>query len=590
VLSKESIDVIVHSTHEAAVKIGGIGAVLEGLLSAQPYLKNVRRTILVGPLELSDRAALERLLAPSSGFCPLYWAERGILAVEPLAGALRSLEETFGVCIVYGRKRIGPAEHEVLLLDGSAADRGRVNVAKYRLWERFGLQSDRYEMVEDYDRYVRIAEPSYRALEAILGEDLGRRRKVLVAHEFMGVPLCLWAELERPGGFCRVYYAHEVPPVRVAVEGHPGHDTRFYNVLRLAQRESLTFAEVFGDQSHFYKYALLELAGDFDAIFAVGDLVVEELRFLGAQFATRAIDLVYNGISAPALSPAEKEHSRDKLRAYAKALLGVEPDLILSHVARLVPSKALWRDFRVLEALDEHLAEQGRKAVFFVLASSLATGRLAEDVRRMEREYGWPVQHRLGYPDLVGEEAELFSVVEEFNKRAAATRVVFVNQFGWDRERCGERMPADMSFADLRIGTDLEFGQSIYEPFGIAQLEPLPFGALCLVSSACGCVGFANRVATSMERNVVVADYISLPPELSICRWQDALQIGKERRELVEAKRAQEVAAIVARNLPKSASERAALLRAGHALAARMNWGHVVSEYMLPALVRALHS
>ena len=41
-------------------------------------------------------------------------------------------------------------------------------------------------------------------------------------------------------------------------------------------------------------------------------------------------------------------------------------------------------------------------------------------------------------------------------------------------------MPADMEFLDIRRGSDLEFGQSIYEPFGIAQVEPLTYGAISL--------------------------------------------------------------------------------------------------------------
>ena len=41
---------IVHVTHEAVQKMGGIGTVLEGLLTAKAYQKAVRRSILVGPL------------------------------------------------------------------------------------------------------------------------------------------------------------------------------------------------------------------------------------------------------------------------------------------------------------------------------------------------------------------------------------------------------------------------------------------------------------------------------------------------------------------------------------------------------------
>jgi len=259
-------------------------------------------------------------------------------------------------------------------------------------------------------------------------------------------------------------------------------------------------------------------------------------------------------------------------------------------VARLVPSKGLWRDLRVLEELDPMLADRGRTAIFFVLATAPPTGRSSSDVMAMEADYGWPLNHHEGYPDLVGSEIPFYQAVEHFNRESRAVKAVFVNQFGWDQERCGTKMPAEMSFADLRQGSDLEFGQSIYEPFGIAQFEPLPYGALCVVSSACGCVGFANRVTTDIGRGIVVADYISLPQNLEVRTWQDALLIGQETRDLVERYRAREAAQTIAANLPQSESDRARALAWGQAVCQRMTWEVVVSEYMLPALARALHS
>ena len=56
-----------------------------------------------------------------------------------------------------------------------------------------------------------------------------------------------------------------------------------------------------------------------------------------------------------------------------------------------------------------------------------------------------------------------------------------------------------MEFMDIRKGSDVEFGQSIYEPFGIAQLEPLTFGAICVFSNVCGCAGFFRDVSNGQE-------------------------------------------------------------------------------------------
>ncbi|MEE2831611.1 MAG: hypothetical protein VYD18_04545, partial [Candidatus Latescibacterota bacterium] len=46
----------VHVTHEAIYKVGGIGAVLSGLVTAVPYRQAIERTILVGPLVDRHRA------------------------------------------------------------------------------------------------------------------------------------------------------------------------------------------------------------------------------------------------------------------------------------------------------------------------------------------------------------------------------------------------------------------------------------------------------------------------------------------------------------------------------------------------------
>ncbi|MHC4359501.1 MAG: hypothetical protein ACYSTN_01675 [Planctomycetota bacterium] len=45
---------VVHVTHEATGKIGGIGAVLQGFFTSNAYLEAVDRSILVGPLFSSE--------------------------------------------------------------------------------------------------------------------------------------------------------------------------------------------------------------------------------------------------------------------------------------------------------------------------------------------------------------------------------------------------------------------------------------------------------------------------------------------------------------------------------------------------------
>ena len=174
-----------------------------------------------------------------------------------------------------------------------------------------------------------------------------------------------------------------------------------------------------------------------------------------------------------------------KLRSYCKTLLKFEPDYVFSHVTRLVPSKGLWRDLRVLEHVELALRKRNESAVLFTLSTEVPARR-GEDIRQMEASHHWPVAHREGLPDLSGGEAAYYQGVQEFNAQSRNVKVVFINQFGFEQKVCGQRMPADMEFMDIRKGSDAEFGQSIYEPFGIAQVEPISFGGICIFTNICG--------------------------------------------------------------------------------------------------------
>ena len=52
---------VIHATHEAVRKVGGIGTVLEGLVTSPSYQKAIERTFLVGPLTAaSDEGRIAR--------------------------------------------------------------------------------------------------------------------------------------------------------------------------------------------------------------------------------------------------------------------------------------------------------------------------------------------------------------------------------------------------------------------------------------------------------------------------------------------------------------------------------------------------
>ena len=70
------------------------------------------------------------------------------------------------------------------------------------------------------------------------------------------------------------------------------------------------------------------------------------------------------------------------------------------------------RDLGVLHAMEDKLAERGETAVYFMLGT-LAGQRRRNDVRHMERIYGWPVAHEEGYPDLCCGEEVVGAMIDE---------------------------------------------------------------------------------------------------------------------------------------------------------------------------------
>jgi hypothetical protein len=590
------IPLVVHATHEAGLKVGGIGAVLDGLLSAPAYLDAVQRTVLLGPMDAADPVHFERINNPRSGITIRYSSLHGIFdnVDEEIRAALQQVEQTFSVAVLYGTRRFRlsehKADHEIILVDATAPNGQQIDSFKYFLWEHYGLDCARYSWNPEFNLYISIAPPLFAALRAIgAGRGLAAAEKFIIAHEWLGMPVVYAAQLVEPGQWRTIFYAHETATARRLVEENSGHDTRFYNALRKAREWNIDLEAVFGNQDDLFKHPILKTAARCNSLFAVGDLVMEELRFLGGALTHAHIDLVYNGIPDADTTILAKLESKRLLQDYAEKLLGFVPDYIFTHVTRLVLSKALWRDLRVMDHLDGMLAEQGKRAVLFVLSTVTPGGRRSEWVNAWEDQYSWPVGHRGDNGDLVGQEWDyFFDSVEPFNQRARNSKVVFINQFGWDRESVGKQMPAKMQFLDLRRGSDLEFGQSIYEPFGIAQVEPLNYGALCCVSNVCGCVGFLDRATGGLENlpNMVVADYVSLPPDYWLGSPYDALWIDQATRDRIESQNSIAAARAIAERLPKSRAEMEKLLARGQEIADRMSWNVVARDYLLPGLYR----
>ena len=574
----DAMHTLIHVTHEAHRKMGGIGAVLEGMLTARAYQTVAGRTVLIGCGDIPAHASSE---AVETAFYENGSADGSPPGCDPtLAGAFRRIEETYGVRLLYGRRRIPcplvrrRTAVELLLFDVRDARTGPVNQLKAALWEGFGLESNRFESDWGYEEWVRLAGPALDAIDALVGGKADQT--VLISHEFMGLPTLLAARLRRPD-LKTVYWAHEVPPVRELLEQEAGHRLVFDRAMTTpdgSRRYEIRLRELGG-----YKHALVSRACHAGAVFAVSDRVAQELCLLSEGFRMRPIQVVYNGLPVRPIDLEARLASRALLRRYAAALTGLWPDYVFTRVARPVASKAIERDVAVLEHMDDALADRGRAAVLLVLATD-ADRRDPEIIRQMESEHNWPVQHRVGWPDLVKGEVPIGRAAEAYNRWARATRVVLINQFGFTRETCGDRMPEAMTFHDLRQGSDVEFGQSAYEPFGIAQLETLAFGGISVVTSACGCAELLARVAGGdLPANVLLVDYAA-PDGLGTGPVSD----DDTRR--IEHETAARIARELATRLPTGPQDFRRLLESGWALAERMSWQSVCREYFVPALKR----
>ena len=579
---------IIHVTHEAVEKIGGIGTVIDGLCTSESYIKNVDRTVLVGPLFRTDQPAGLRLGADSK----LTYSTLDYIDNENLRDKFSKIEEQYGVSIILGKKKLiepyskKELEVEVLLFEVSKCNVDEVNKFKGELFENFQVASDKFQDIWDYEQYIRIAKPAVAVLQAI-GAIPDNKTSVILSHEYMGMPTALAGKLTGNPNIRTIFHAHEVASVRSIVENNPGHDTMFYNVMKQAKISKQNLPELFPDVENNHKHGLVCAAKFCDQVFAVGDYVKSELEFLAPEFTDEKVSLVYNGIQSKPTTLSEKLKSRTEVKNYLRDILGFMPDYIFTHVARPVRSKALWRDLKIMHYLEPILKQQNKRAVYLMLGT-LGGQRSQYDIEKMASEYGWPVVHKHGYPDLAGGEESVFTDFENYNYTHRATRAVLVNQWGWSQESIGKKILDDTDISDLRKAADLEFGMSIYEPFGISQFEALGYGGLCLVTDICGCAGYIRNENSDTEipaANYIEASFLNLNQKLDI---NQLMQLSISQRNEIENIEAEKLSKIIAENLPKSESDIEKNLKLGFELASKMSWDNVVDNYFMPGLKKIL--
>ncbi len=477
----------IHITHEAAQKIGGIGAVLSGLCTTNIYQNFYHKTFFFGPL-FQDKVGITDRLGPNSKvlFSSLDGIKQSIYDQK-----LQDIVDLYHIDVIYGQKEIfddidpqKKAFVDIILLGIKNIRKDLLDTFKFRLWENFRFSCEKFEQDWDFEQYLRIAIP-IRSLVNIFFQDSDTID--YYSHEYMGVATCLNILMDKTEHERIIFYAHEVSTARMVTEKLTGHDISFYHLLKNDKEYEIKLEERFGSYAHFSRNELVKLASLFDEILAVGDWVKSEYLYLNPATDNSIINICYNGIPIRKISYEQKQESRKKLQTYCENLFNFTPDVIMTHVSRLVISKGLWRDISLLEELDNIFAEKKIKGFFILLSSLIGTGRPSNDILNMEKDYGWPVWHKENWPDLVGYENDVFWSLHYFNAKSKAIKGIFLNQYGFEKSQLGNRFPDETNFSDLRIASDMELGMSIYEPFGIAQIETVPYGGIAVVSRACGC-------------------------------------------------------------------------------------------------------
>jgi hypothetical protein len=563
--------IIANYSHESwGPQQGGIGAVLDGL-HKDNTLNSRAKILYCGPVDEAEIFRLNQL---------------------HLDQEIVDIGRKYNVSIHFGIHNVGGLEKMVLLVNSDRFNQDKLNHFKHRVFEitntnGYALHSDRFEDNWDFNEHLRNSLPLVEAI-AVLAKRMSADKITLVSHEYMGTPFLLCSALPEIGLkdiARRIYWAHEYPLARNIVEEFElnkvlgrGHDTMFYNVMSQTLRSGKSVRDIplFWEQAqNNYRYAMIHAAVPFmHNLIAVGDQTRDELVFGGTP--RNLISVVPNGINYELIGADRKRNSRNVLLEYCRNLGLLRPDYICTQVARGVLSKAPWRAAGIMHELDSHLHKEGKRAVLFYLISP-GYRRKPEQIAEFER-YGWPIVHE--DKELGDFGKDIYTFAEHFNKTHTNTQLVLINQYVSDNASLGSRAPRDLSFIDFRIGTDIEFNLAIYEPFGISPIEPLPYGAMIVVSNPNGCANFLVKASRQYGRDspIIVADYCTLDGEIMP---SDPLQIGRALREQVEARVNKSVAAELYSKLKMEGVDRLAI---GQDIASNFLWKNIISNYLLQIL------
>ncbi len=564
-------ELVVHVTNEAGIKKGGIGATLFGLISLEKYHEDVKRTILLGPFQKNKQTEYEMLQQNIS----IKYLTREITSdiSSELKIKFESIEKRYNIEILYGIRLFKEKEIEIILIDSTDADINRLNIFKGKLFDNFGFQSDLFEHDEEFEDCMSIAVPALRTVYTLT--DLKTiKNKFLICHDVYAIPTLLASKMMNME-YRNFYFLHEVPCSRDIIENFHGHEIAFYNIMDNIDPEKKKTTHCGINCTKCFRFGMMKLIKEADRIFSVGDHLEREMKYFYPEIDLK-IEKIYRGIPNYYYDIEKKFQAKEKIIEYTSSICGFRPDYIFTHITRLIPSKGLWRDLQIMNHIDKFLQEKGKRGILIFLSSVIPEGRSKSEILTMEKEYGWPVIHKIGYPDLVSHEIDCYKNLQKFNKSAKSVRAILVNQFGWSQDKCGTAVPEDMDFHDLRLGTDVEFGLSIYEPFGISHLESLTVGAICVMSSTCGSIGLLKKELDSLENeNLIIADYKESGKDFSASAL---INLEEEKLTALEMTVSEKTAQELIKKLPQNFEDHLQLFKNGYKMSNKLSWDKIYDE------------
>lgn len=577
--------VAIHVTHEALYKVGGIGEVINQLCTSSPYLSFFDKTLIYGPL-------FEYIGSPSTRLGKdgvVFYSSKDNYDTKNFSQIFKPFLEKYNIDLVYGERKIVNEFNsqkistvEVLLIDITRMKKEIINYIKFLFWEKFNLPSDKYEYNWDYEQYFRIGIPYFELVSILYPQ---AKEFIHFSHEYMGIPSLLNLELHpkfNPEKHKRFFYAHEVAPVRRIIENLGGADISFYNILKICSQKNLSLEDFFGSQEDWYRTPLVKLAQRFDKIFAVGDWVIEEYKFLCPEVKKEKIVPVYNAIALNHYTFEDKIKSKEKIEKSLKIGWSIKKlDVIFTHVCRLVKSKGIWRDFILLSYLDKFFQENDIFGIYILLSSLIVTGKPSDEVEKMTKAYNWPFEHKKGWPDLVGDEIEVYKLTKNFNENSRNIKALFVNQFGFSKKKCPKLIVEEIDTIDLKIASDIELGISIYEPFGISHIEVLPFGGISVHSTSCGVYFFLEKTFKDSFKPFYALDFISIGSPLTL---ETLKTINPNQRKALEELCIANNALKIFEKIPKTLKEKEIGFNQISEFVDKLSWDNVIKTCFIPQI------